>query len=209
MIIILVHSLSRVILQNVKDKKVFINLRADILNNYRLFTAYLGNWRLVDFLILFLVWRLMAAVSASPQSLGQKVPLSGVRGPGCSLASSSSSSSSSLEHHGPFGITIPEDVQSYKVARYFVRAAREKTVPSSSSASTGSTSSGLSEEIERRSALSVLARAPSRLEKLCWEPTGFFTTLISLVELTFGGGGGGGGRGAWTPVCAPDEAREA
>ena len=96
MIIILVHSLSRVILQNVKDKKVFINLRADILNNYRLFTAYLGNWRLVDFLILFLVWRLMAAVSASPQSLGQKVPLSGVRGPGCSLASSSSSSSSSL-----------------------------------------------------------------------------------------------------------------
>ena len=95
MIIILVHSLSRVILQNVKDKKVFINLRVDILNNYRLFTAYLGNWRLVDFLILFLVWRLMAAVSASPQSLGQKVPLSGVRGPGCSLASSSSSSSSS------------------------------------------------------------------------------------------------------------------
>ena len=24
-----------------------------------------------------------------------------------------------------------------------------------------------------------------------------------------GGGGGGGGGGAWTPVCAPDEAREA
>ena len=127
------------------------------------------------------------------------------------ISSSSSSSSSSLEHHGPFGITIPEDVQSYKVARYFVRAAREKTIPSSSSASTGSTSSGLSEEIERRSALSVLARAPSRLEKLCWEPTGFFTTLMSLVELTCGGGGGcgGGGKGAWSPVCAPDEAREA
>ena len=76
-------------------------------------------------------------------------------------------------------------------------AAGEETVPSSSSAST---SSGLSEEIERRSALSMLARAPSRLEKLCWEPTGFFTTLMSLVELTCGAGGGGGGKGAWAPA---------
>ena len=76
-------------------------------------------------------------------------------------------------------------------------AAGEETVPSSSSAST---SSGLSEEIERRSALSMLARAPSRLKKLCWEPTDFFTTLMSLVELTCGAGGGGGGKGAWAPA---------
>ena len=102
-------------------------------------------------------------------------------------------------------ISLAEEKKSfYKM--FSGEAAGEETVPSSSSAST---SSGLSEEIERRSALSMLARAPSRLEKLCWEPTGFFTTLMSLVELTCGGGGGGGGKGAWTPVCAPDEAREA
>merc|ERR1711952_80317 len=75
-------------------------------------------------------------------------------------------------------------------------AAGEGTDPSSSSASSASSSSGLS-EIERRSALSMLARAPSRLEKLCWEPTGFLTTLMSLVELTCGAGGGGRVGGWW------------
>ena len=45
----------------------------------------------------------------------------------------------------------------------------------------------------------MLARAPSRLEKLYWEPIGFFTTLMSLAELACGGGGGGGGGGGPTP----------
>merc|ERR1711928_277659 len=70
-------------------------------------------------------------------------------------------------------------------------AAGEETVPTSSSASTSSCLS----EIERRSTLSMLALAPSRLAKLYWEPIGFFTTLMSLAELTCGGGGGGGGGG--------------
>merc|ERR1711978_41290 len=78
-------------------------------------------------------------------------------------------------------------------------AAGKETVPSSS---TTSTSSGLSKEIERRSSLAMLARAPSRLEKLNWEPIGFFTTLMSRAELDCGGGGGGGGGGAaWTRVA--------
>merc|ERR1711978_760562 len=78
-------------------------------------------------------------------------------------------------------------------------AAGKETVPSSS---TTSTSSCLSKEIERRSSLAMLARAPSRLEKLNWEPIGFFTTLMSLAELDCGGGGGGGGGGAaWTRVA--------
>merc|ERR1712004_146798 len=68
-------------------------------------------------------------------------------------------------------------------------AAGKETVPSSSSTSA---SSCLSEEIERRSSLSMLARAPSRLAKLNWEPIGFFTTLMSLAEIDCGGGGGGG-----------------
>merc|ERR1712218_641307 len=59
--------------------------------------------------------------------------------------------------------------------------------PAPSTSSTSSTSC-LSEETERRSTLSTLARAPSRLEKLYWEPIGFFTTLMSLAELNCGGG---------------------
>ena len=35
----------------------------------------------------------------------------------------------------------------------------------------------------------MLARAPSRFEKLNWEPIGFFKTLMSLAELDGGGGG--------------------
>ena len=58
------------------------------------------------------------------------------------------------------------------------------------------------QEIERRSSLAMLACAPSRLEKLNWEPIGFFTTLMSLAELDCGGGGGGGGGGAaWIRVA--------
>ena len=41
----------------------------------------------------------------------------------------------------------------------------------------------------------MLARAPSRFEKLNWEPIGFFKTLMSLAELDGGGAGGGGGGG--------------
>ena len=48
----------------------------------------------------------------------------------------------------------------------------------------------------------MLARAPSRFEKLNWEPIGFFRTLMSLAELDGGGSGGGGGGGAaWTRVA--------
>ena len=46
----------------------------------------------------------------------------------------------------------------------------------------------------------TLARVPSRFEKLSWEPTGLFNTLMSLTELEGGGGGGVGGGGGGGPA---------